>query len=335
MSTATATATATVGVAIVGFGEIGSSLAKVYENANVGYLPHDPYKGVTNDVSQCDYINIAIPFFGPEKFKESLKELNLKPTAVVIVHSTMRLGTINELQSMYPDAIFVSSPVRGVHPRLTEGLYTFEKFVGFSDKYLDNGEARTKVLSHMESIGLKPVPCKADEAELAKVVSTTLYGLNIAAAEDVARMCDSYGLDFDVVYTRWQIGYNEGYTKLGKPNVCRPVLSRIPASENGQKIIGGHCVLPNAVILKTMEPAGATGPLADYILRYSDEKSRVHRSKAEQESTTKRGDNVSSASDVSKHTDNVSNSVKQFAVDHLKAQASTKQAGTGQAGSAQ
>lgn len=273
-------------VAIVGFGEIGSSLAKVYEKANVKYLPHDPYKGVENDISNCDIVNVAIPFFGPEAFKQSLKELNLKPTATIIIHSTMRLGTINELQAAYPDAIVVSSPVRGVHPYLTEGLYTFEKFVGFSDKHYEDEESRSKVLSHMTSIGLKPVAVRADEAELAKVISTTLYGLNIAAAEDVARMCDHYNLDFDVVYTRWQKGYNDGYRELGKPGVCRPILTRIPESENGKKNIGGHCVLPNAAILKTMEPSGATGPLADYILRYSNADSRVHRSKAQQESAS-------------------------------------------------
>ena len=283
MSNQNTDSTEAANVAIVGFGEIGSSLAKVYEKANVKFVAHDPFKGIVNDVSNCDIVNVAIPFFGPDEFKSSLKELNLKSTAMVIIHSTMRLGTINELQSEYSDAVIVSSPVRGVHPYLTEGLYTFEKFVGFSDKHVEDTTARDKVLGHLASIGLKPVAVKADEAELAKVVSTTLYGLNIAAAEDVARMCDEYGLDFDVVYTRWQTGYNEGYRKLGKPNVCRPVLTRIPESENGKKNVGGHCVLPNAVILKTMKPEGATGPLADYILRYSNAESRVHRSKVEQE----------------------------------------------------
>lgn len=263
-------------VGIVGFGEIGSSLGKVYENAGVKYVARDPYIGKNDSVEQCDIVNVSIPFFGPEHFRKSIEDLNLKSGATVIIHSTMRLGTVNELQNLFNDNIIVCSPVRGVHPYLTEGLYTFEKYVGFPDRYLNNDTVKAKVLDHLKSIGITPVAVKADEAELAKAVSTTLYGLNIAAAEDVGRMCDHYNLDFDIVYTRWQQNYNDGYRKLGKPNVARPVLTRIP---NEDKIIGGHCVLPNAVILKTLEPKEATVPLADYILRYSNKESRVHRSK--------------------------------------------------------
>jgi hypothetical protein len=263
-------------VGIVGFGEIGSSLAKVYENAGIKCKVRDPFIGKNDLVNDCDIVNITIPFFGPEEFKKSIMELDLKKTSVVIIHSTMRLGTVNRLQELFPDNIVVCSPVRGVHPHLTEGLYTFEKFVGFSDKYLNDQKAKNKVLNHLSNIGLKPVAVKADEAELAKSMSTTYYGMCIAFTEDVGRMCDHYGLDFDTVYTRWQNGYNEGYEKLGKSNVRRPVLTRIP---NESKIIGGHCVLPNAVIVKSLEPKESTVPMSEYILRYSDKESQVHRSK--------------------------------------------------------
>jgi hypothetical protein len=270
-------------VGIVGFGEIGSSLAKVYDNAKVSYTVRDPFQKLNDSVSDCDVVNVAIPFFGSEQFQQSMVELNLKKGALLIIHSTMRLGTVNQLQNILQDVIVVCSPVRGVHPRLTEGLYTFEKYVGFPDKYVDNSEVRDFVLNHFTSIGLNPVPVKADEAELAKTISTTLYGLNIAAAEDVGRLCDYYGLDFDVVYTRWQQDYNRGYTKLGKANVCRPVLSRIPGES---KVIGGHCVVPNAVILNTMEPKEVTGPLANFILRYSDAHSKVHHTNTATTNTT-------------------------------------------------
>ena len=94
-------------------------------------------------------------------------------------------------------------------------------------------------------------------------------------AKDIPSRYNPQGVE-KAIYKRWQEDYNAGYIKLGKPNVVRPVLTRIP---NKEKIIGGHCVLPNASILKEMEPKNVTGPIADYILRYSDKKSRVHRSK--------------------------------------------------------
>ena len=56
------------------------------------------------------------------------------------------------------------------------------------------------------------------------------------------KLCDEYNLDFMEVMTKYNNTYNEGYTKLGKPNVVRPVL--YPTDK-----IGGHCVIPNAKLL--------------------------------------------------------------------------------------
>jgi hypothetical protein len=119
---------------------------------------------------------------------------------------------------------------------------------------------------------MKPIICKAKESELAKVVSTTLYGVNIAAVNDVYLMCKKHNVDFDIVFTKWQQGYNDGYTKLGKSNVCRPILTPIPKNVNGKQLIAGHCVIPNAVILKNM----GENPIADYVLRYADETNMKH-----------------------------------------------------------
>ena len=56
------------------------------------------------------------------------------------------------------------------------------------------------------------------------------------------KLCDEHNLDFMEVMTKYNNTYNEGYTKLGKLNVVRPVL--YPTDK-----IGGHCVIPNAKLL--------------------------------------------------------------------------------------
>ena len=96
----------------------------------------------------------------------------------------------------------------------------------------------------------------------AKLLSTTYYGMCIAYTEEMGKMCDQTGADFDIVVEDWNNTYNEGYKKLNKPNVVRPVLFRIP---DGQKI-GGHCVVPNAILLKKMFP---DLKVCDYILQFS------------------------------------------------------------------
>ena len=170
----------------------------------------------------------------------------------------------------------IQSPVRGVHPKLTEGMLIFEKYMGVSDKYFMDKKIVKYIEDHLKSLNMKPVMCRARESELAKMVSTTLYGVNIAAINDVAELCDKYDVDFDTVFTRWQTDYNKGYIQLGKPNVCRPVLTPIPRNKDGSKIIGGHCVLPNSVILRNMGEKN----LSEFVLRYSDKEGLVHKTGA-------------------------------------------------------
>ena len=260
-------------VGILGNGEIGSSLHKVYKLAKYdNVVIRDPYQGINNSLSDCDIVNVAIPYFGYDKFVGALKELNLKKGCLIIIQSTIGLFTTDKIQKDIPDCICIQSPVRGVHPNLTEGMLIFDKYMGISEKYYDNQKIVGKIKNHLLRINMKPVVVPAKESEMAKMVSTTLYGVNIAAINDVAEMCEKYNLDFNNVFTRWQTGYNTGYTKLGKKNVCRPVLYPIPKNEDGKKLIGGHCVVPNCVILKSM----GEHSLADFVLRYSDESNQKH-----------------------------------------------------------
>ena len=259
-------------IGFMGFGEIGSSLCRVYEIA--GYkkiIKRDPYAGLHDSLENCDLVNVCIPFFGLKKFCDAIKELNLKSGTFLIIQSTIGVGTCDKIQEQL-DLVVVQSPVRGVHPNLTEGMLTFDKYMGVSEKYFSNEKVKKFIEEHLLDLNMKPVVCRAKESELAKAVSTTLYGINIAAINDVAIMCEKHGVSFETVFTKWQIGYNEGYTKLGKANVCRPVLTPIPKNKDGKQLIGGHCVIPNSVILKNM----GHHEIADYVLRYADESNLKH-----------------------------------------------------------
>jgi len=260
-------------VGILGYGEIGSSIMGVYDLAGFeGVKVRDARMGFNDDFSDCDLVNICIPFFGYDEFISVVNGLGLKDGAVIVIQSTIGIGTTDKLQALLPNIVCVHSPVRGVHPNLTQGLLTFEKYMGISEMYFSDESVCLKVRTHLTSLNMKPVVCRARESELAKMVSTTLYGVNIAAVNDVSDMCDKHGVNFDTVFTRWQVGYNEGYTTLGKSNVCRPVLTPIPKNDKGERVIGGHCVLPNSVILKNM----GEDAIADYVLRYSDAEGKRH-----------------------------------------------------------
>jgi len=56
-------------------------------------------------------------------------------------------------------------------------------------------------------------------------------------------MCDKYGLSYENVYTWSNETYNDGYSKLSKTNVIRPVL--LPPKGKS----GGHCIGNNYKLL--------------------------------------------------------------------------------------
>jgi UDP-N-acetyl-D-mannosaminuronate dehydrogenase len=144
----------------------------------------------------------------------------------------------------------VHSPIRGVHPHLAEGICTFEKYFG--------GERAVEAADLFASLGINCITTdKAENTEAMKLWDTTYYGWNIVFEKAVHAYCEEHRLDFDIVYTHANRGYNSGYADLGMDNVQRPVLKHYPGK------IGGHCVIPNAKLLG--------GEIADFILD-SDEK---------------------------------------------------------------
>mgnify|MGYP003148991791 FL=1 len=213
-------------IGIVGYGQVGQAVAKLYSEP----LIYDPYQDKMDDVSGVDILNVCIPY--TENFVSTVKDLPT-PNWYTVIHSTVPVGTTEKLGRK-----FLHSPVRGLHPNLYEGLKTFVKFIGGSDLQLAQAYS-----IHLRSLGVKTHVCgDAKTTELAKLADTTYYGLCIAFTSDMKKLCDEHNVDFSEVMTEYNNTYNEGYTKLGKPNVVRPVL--YPTDK-----IGGHCVIPNAKLL--------------------------------------------------------------------------------------
>jgi len=220
-------------IGIIGLGEIGSSLNKIY--IEKGYTPKiiDPKTNHNDDLKNCDILNICIPF--SESFVKIINDyiFKFKPVLTVI-HSTVAPGTTKQI-----NGLVCHSPVRGLHPNLDIGIKTFLKYIGSEIK-----EAATLYSEHLNELQIPFYICKNTlTTEYGKLLDTTYYGLCIAFHADVKQLCDLNKLDFDEVMTSFNTSYNDGYIKLNKNNVIRPVLY---ATEK----IGGHCVIPNANILK-------------------------------------------------------------------------------------
>lgn len=229
-------------IGILGYGEIGKAIARFYKQPLIKDLTRD------DGLVGINILHVCIPW--SDNFVGIVKrEIKKSEAKLVIIHSTVVPGSTKKIGS-----IAVHSPVRGVHPNLHEGIKTFVKYIG-----ADNKKAGLAAKKHLESLGIKTkLFPDSKTTELGKLLDTTYYGLAIAWHGEMKEMCDKLGIDFDKAVTEFNQTYNEGYTKLGKSNVVRPVLS---APKN---YIGGHCIISNTKLLKKYFNSKAIDLILDY-----------------------------------------------------------------------
>ncbi len=233
-------------IGILGFGEVGQAIARFYKNPRIKDLGHN------DGLAGVEILHICIPW--SKNFVKIVKdEIKTAKPKLTIIHSTVVPGTTRKIGGMV-----VHSPIRGIHPKLYLGVKTFVKYIG-----ADNKRAAKLAERHLRSLGIKTrVFMSSATTELGKLLDTTYYGLVIAWHGEMEKMCRRYGVNFEEAVSDFNRTYNEGYKKLGKANVIRPVLYPPKGS------IAGHCVIPNAEILKQYFKSRAL----DLVLQYKPKK---------------------------------------------------------------
>lgn len=229
---------------IVGNGEVGSSLKKVLdkrknkEKCGIIDKRDKNFKNILKKL-ECKTLHICFPYT-KNFLKDSLKYLDLLQPELVIIHSTVPVGTTQALNLLASLTIsnpqIAHSPVRGQHPHLVKSLTLFVKYVGTEDKKTFN-----KVKREMSNMSLKWFDNPKD-TELGKILSTSYYGMIISWHREMVKFCKHFNVDFENAVTDFNKSYNAGYKKL-RPNVIRPVL--YPPKDK----IGGHCITQNAKML--------------------------------------------------------------------------------------
>lgn len=244
-------------VLILGHGEIGKSIEKLYKDKEFKVFWKDLEDSSEEIeslfVQKVVVMHVCIPFLDKKAFcKSVLDNVQYFTPELVIINSTVPVGTTSYLSKKLDSDNFgwsgyacdiVHSPVMGVHPNLTEAILTFKKIIG-----ADSPGAFNLAEKHFEELGVTTIPYSSSEnSEAAKLLCTTYYGTVIGFMQEVYEYCKEKKLDFEEVYTFTNEIYNDGYEKLGMEFVRRPVLRYMG------KGIGGHCVKENADILSKDE----------------------------------------------------------------------------------
>lgn len=214
---------------IIGYGQIGRSLAKVLNDYAPDHL--DRIEGDSSLPNNYDIVHICFPY--SETFIQDVENYKRRfnPQHIVI-HSTVPVGTSRACGAVH-------SPVVGIHPHLAESIKTFTKFLG--------GEGASGVANYFRRAGCKVyLYDKPETTELAKLSQTTFYALTIEYAKDLKRQCDKLGLSYTEVATLPAMDYNRGYEALGLPEIKIPILVPIMTPQ------GGHCTIPNCGLWDTV-----------------------------------------------------------------------------------
>lgn len=228
---------------VIGNGETGAALAEVLRAAHrVWVIDRRLHKlsGEKGEMKEIDVMHVCIPPSSSFEATVRFYQEQYKPKYTVI-HASVPIGTSRRLGAFH-------SPIRGVHPKLAAGIRTFTKYLAPIDGWL---------ATYFESAGVhvKQVE-KPETTEALKLWDTTYYGWNIVFQKLLHEWCKEHGVDFDTIYTEGNTSYNEGYRKLGRPEVVRPVLRHM---EGG---IGGHCVMENLELFKS--------PIGEFIKQQND-----------------------------------------------------------------
>ena len=220
---------------VVGIGEIGKPILKLLSKDNivVGFdlnsdlmdeRKFERYKNL-----KTSFLHIAIPATG--KFLNNVLKLckKFQPECIVI-HSTIKPGTTEELQTKLPIPVIYSA-TRGVHKRMIYDLKRYTKFFVISANAPRGKWASTIYVKMMKQCGIKTKKMsKPETLELAKIICDTSYlGWLVNYAQLSNMIAIQHGVDYDEM---WSFS-----------DEIQEFLGNRPKMFPG--IIGGHCVIPN------------------------------------------------------------------------------------------
>lgn len=234
-------------VLIIGHGEVGKSIERLYSNEQYNIYTMDKEKKDLPEGknTKIDIMHICYPYIDEKFVNYVIDNMNNYSPELTIINSTVPSGTTKIIwENIYEEENMqrhlVHSPLMGVHPNLTESMKIGVKIVGGCTE-----EATELACKHFERLGIDTYAYNnSDESEIAKMLSTTYYSLCIRFMQEVHRECEKNNLDFDNVYNVTNEIYNSLYSQMNMDYVKRPILKYMG------KGLGGHCCHENAVLLK-------------------------------------------------------------------------------------
>lgn len=235
---------AKVKVLVIGQGEIGKPLAEIMASC---------YQTIVKDTENLDIqetvdvMHVCYPYQVDDFVGTTVAYIAQYQPNLTIIHSTVLPGATRAVQEKSQGAV-VYSAVRGKHANMKQDLLSYTKYVGGV-----NSDTTSAAMEHLKGAGMRVEEFSSSDAlELAKLLETTYFGVLIGWAQEMERFAQYLDVDYyEVMRFTKEIDYLP-------PVVFRPGF------------IGGHCVMPNIELLRSISDS----VMLDAIKRSNEMKSQ-------------------------------------------------------------
>jgi hypothetical protein len=232
-------------VLICGFGEVGGSHARLIarvpsrEVRAIDICPEKVPESFKMPEGYAPDVLLLAMRYEPDFVKTAKGYIEKFKPQLVNVLSTVPPGTCAQIGD------FVThSTTRGLHPNLEDGLLTITKHVG--------GGTSEQMARFYEVAGIRCHTHRlAKTTELAHILNNAAYGINVLFADEMAKLCREYGVDYFQAVMGYTATNNDGYQALDQGTKVRMILT--PPNGN----VGGHCLVHSAGLI----PEEKRGPM--------------------------------------------------------------------------
>lgn len=219
---------------IIGRGEVGNSLFEVLKGTYPIWCDdiRKPLRSMDKCPTTVDVLHVCTRY-GADFIPNVQGWIKKYHPRIVNICTTLPPAAMDELESS--GSGICHSTTRGLHPNLSESLRVIPKHIG--------GAMAGELAQYFQAVGIQCVTHpRARTTALLHILNNVHYGVNLIFADEAARLCRKYGVDyFDyMLYTK---SNNDGYADLGHPTKVRPILT----PPGGR--IGGHCVAHSATLI--------------------------------------------------------------------------------------
>ena len=240
-------------VGFIGQGFIGKSMADDFEERGFNIVRYSLNKFSQNKekIKECDFVFIAVPTPStPSGFDDSILADVLSlvgDSKVAIIKSTIKVGTTEKFQKMYPNKYIIHSPEFLTEKNAAmDAKHPPRNIVGYSIK----AQKRAKEVLELLPKAKYELIVRSQEAELIKYMGNCFLYLKVVYANMVHNLCEKKGIDYNIVSEA--VGHDE---RIGHSHL--KIKHQSGLSKKAGRGAGGNCFIKDmAAFVEMFEEEG-------------------------------------------------------------------------------